>query len=124
MVCPIYVIIKVNNVNFLALLLRAGYLLIQLGSVPTENVYVILLQNIVDIAVCLAMFGFLGYIFAYGTDAFIGFIGWYVWIGSPKADLDAALVGLYVVDNFTKVLDSLVHQILTSFLFIRLCILM
>lgn len=71
--------------------------MVQLGSIPIENVYIILLQNIVDIAVCIASFGLVGYILAFGYDFLNGAIGHGMWITSEDADLDNAILGLYLI---------------------------
>lgn len=75
------------------LLLRAGYILVQIGSIPTENVYVIVLHNIVDIAVSVASFGLIGFTLAYGQDAGMGLIGYKPWILYDSVDLDDAVFG-------------------------------
>lgn len=75
------------------LLLRAGYLLIQIGSIPTENVYVILLHNVVDIAVSVASFGLVGFMLAYGNDTFNGLVGYNTWIVSNSVDHDEIALG-------------------------------
>lgn len=79
------------------LLLRAGYILVQIGSIPTENVYVILLHNLVDIAVSVASFGLIGFTLAYGHDTFSGLVGYKLWIVSDSIDLDEALFGKHLI---------------------------
>lgn len=75
------------------LLLRAGYILIQIGSIPVENVYIILLNNLVDIAVTVCSFALLGYMLAFGKDTVKGYVGYNSWIGSSDFDYDNAIFG-------------------------------
>lgn len=75
------------------LLLRGGYVLIQFGSIPTENVYFILLHNVVDISVSVAAFGLVGFSIAFGQDKLNGTIGYGEWIGSEEADYDSFIMG-------------------------------
>lgn len=82
-----------NYKSIIVLFLRAGYILVQLGSVPTENVYVILLQNIVDISVSVVSFGLVGFIFSFGYDGWNGLIGHGMWISSQSVDMDKAILG-------------------------------
>ncbi|KAF2905560.1 hypothetical protein ILUMI_00608 [Ignelater luminosus] len=97
----------------LVLLLRAGFVLVQLGSIPIENVYIILLQNIVDIAVCIASFGLIGYILAFGYDVLNGTVGHGMWIISDSADLDNAILGfsasIIATGIITTILAGRVH---------------
>lgn len=78
------------------LLLRVGSILVQIGCIPTENVYVILQNNVIDIAVALISFGLVGFILASGGDAASGAIGTKGWIASDSANLDSAIVGKYI----------------------------
>lgn len=75
------------------MLLRAGYVLIQLGSIPTENVYVVLLQNVVDIGVSMLSFGLLGYMLAFGPTQYNGLFGYKTWIGAMEIDTEGAIAG-------------------------------
>lgn len=76
-----------------ALLLRAGFVLIQIGCVPTDNVCIILLQNIVDLIVACLSFGLLGFQFAYGKNSAHRALGYGSWISSEYAELDNGVHG-------------------------------
>lgn len=67
--------------------------MVQIGCVPTENVYAILLNNVIDIAVAIVCFGLVGYILASGYDTMGGIVGTKVWIASDSANLDRAVTG-------------------------------
>lgn len=92
-----------NNRLLLALLLRAGFVFIQLGSIPIENVYLILLQNIVDISVSTASYGLLGYFLSFSSDSFYGLIGNSTWLTSANANYDNAIIGTYVITFLNNV---------------------
>lgn len=77
----------------LALLLRLGFLCIQIGCIPTENIYIILMQNLLDIFIALSSFGLLGFIFAYGKESLGGIIGYGSWISSKNASLTEGVRG-------------------------------
>lgn len=76
-----------------ALLLRVGFLFVQIGCVPTENINVILMQNVLDMFVTLSSFGILGFVFAYGKKSFFGVIGYGSWISSKNATLNEGVRG-------------------------------
>lgn len=77
---------------FLVVLLRVGFALIHVGSVPVNNVNLILLQNIVDVAWVTIAFVLIGFIVAYNGDI-NGAIGEGYWIGDATVDKDEAIVG-------------------------------
>ncbi|XP_060536124.1 putative ammonium transporter 1 [Cylas formicarius] len=58
------------------LLLRIGFLLVQMGSIPIENVYVIVFHNVVEIAVAILSYGFAGYQLSFGDRTFYGFVSY------------------------------------------------
>lgn len=76
-----------------ALLLRVGFIFIQIGCIPTERVYLMLMQNILDIFVTLPSFGLLGFMIAYGKKSFKGIIGYGSWISSEDAPLNEGVRG-------------------------------
>lgn len=76
----------------LTILLRVGFLLVQIGSVPVGNVNLILLQNIVDFCTVTAVSILIGFVVAFGGDM-AGIIGEGIWIGDSKANVNEALVG-------------------------------
>lgn len=67
--------------------------MVQIGCIPTENVYIILQNNVIDVAVTLLSFGLVGFILACGVDTLSGAVGTKVWIASDSANIDDALVG-------------------------------
>lgn len=69
--------------------------MIQLGCIPTENVYLILLHNVVDLTVSITAYGLLGYIIAYGNDMFNGILGFGLWINSEDANYENFLFGKF-----------------------------
>ncbi|XP_076659364.1 amt-2-like protein [Halictus rubicundus] len=76
----------------LVILLRIGFVLIHVGSVPVNNVNLILLQNIVDICWVTLAYSLVGYLIAYNGDR-NGLVGEGYWIGDPVVDKDEALIG-------------------------------
>lgn len=76
-----------------ALLLRVGFIFIQIGCIPTDNVYLLLMQNVLDIFVTLASFGLLGFMFAFGKESFWGVFGYGSWIASENALLNEGVRG-------------------------------
>ncbi|KAK4879003.1 hypothetical protein RN001_007149 [Aquatica leii] len=52
----------------LVLMVRAGFVLVQIASIPSSNVFLIIYQNIIDIALSIASFGSVGYVIAFGDD--------------------------------------------------------
>ncbi|KAF5294080.1 hypothetical protein FQA39_LY13554 [Lamprigera yunnana] len=96
------------------LLLRAGFVLIQLGSIPSANVYVILYQNVVNIATTIASFGSIGYTIAFGEDlkGVIGYNKWFIYANS--SDINNAIVGflatLIATGIITTVICSRMHS--------------
>lgn len=79
--------------GILALLLRAGLVFIQTGSIPTDSVPVMLMQNVLDIFVTSASFGLPGFMVAYGKTSFWGVLGYGSWISSEGAVLNEAVRG-------------------------------
>lgn len=75
----------------LTILLRVGFLLVQIGSVPVGNVNLILLQNIVDFCAVTMVSILAGFVVAFNGDIH-GFLGEGVWIGDIKANINEALV--------------------------------
>nr|XP_033340735.1 ammonium transporter 1 member 3-like [Megalopta genalis] len=76
----------------LVILLRIGYVLIHVGSVPVNNINLILLQNIVDVCWVTISYCLIGYLIAYNGGS-NGIVGDGLWIGDPTADKDEALIG-------------------------------
>lgn len=76
----------------LVILLRAGYVLIHIGSVPVNNINLILLQNIIDICWITMVYSLLGIIIAYTGDVH-GVIGAGHWIGDHDVDKDELITG-------------------------------
>lgn len=80
----------------LAILLRIGFVLVQIGSVPVNNVNLILLQNLVDFSCVTVMYFLTGFLVAYNGDV-AGLIGGGYWIGDPTIDRNEAIVGWQAV---------------------------
>ncbi|XP_043259745.1 ammonium transporter 2-like [Colletes gigas] len=76
----------------LVILLRIGFVLIHVGSVPVNNVNLILLQNIIDVCWVTVAFIMIGFIIAYNGDV-SGTIGEGYWIGDGTVDKDEAIIG-------------------------------
>lgn len=66
----------------IVLLLRVGLILIQIGTIPTHNVYRILFQNVVDMGVCLLSYGVVGFTLNFGSESLEGVVGHGTWIDS------------------------------------------
>ncbi|KAL1490661.1 hypothetical protein ABEB36_013320 [Hypothenemus hampei] len=75
------------------LLLRIGFILIQAGSIPVENSFMIIFRNIVEIAVTIFSYAFIGYYLSFGTKTFYGIMNYSGYIGNEKADLSSAALG-------------------------------
>ncbi|XP_024876552.1 uncharacterized protein LOC112457621 [Temnothorax curvispinosus] len=80
----------------LTVLLRIGFVLVQIGSVPVNNVNLILLQNTVDLCCVTVMYFLTGFLVAYNGDV-AGLIGAGHWIGDPAIDRNEAIVGWQAV---------------------------
>lgn len=76
-----------------AFLLRLGFIFIQIGCIPTEDIYLVLVQNVLDIFVTLSSFGLLGFMFAYGKETCWGIVGYGSWIASEGAPLNEGVHG-------------------------------
>ncbi|XP_046142151.1 putative ammonium transporter 1 [Osmia bicornis bicornis] len=76
----------------LVVLLRAGFVLIHIGSVPVNNVNLILLQNIVDFCWVTIVYFLLGTVIAYNGDV-NGVVAEGYWIGDVIVDKDEAIIG-------------------------------
>ncbi|XP_012261226.2 putative ammonium transporter 1 [Athalia rosae] len=76
----------------LTILLRVGFLLVQIGSFPVGNVNLILLQNVVDFCAVTVAHILLGFVVAFSGDI-AGVIGEGIWIGDGKANLNEAMMG-------------------------------
>ncbi|XP_012272380.1 ammonium transporter 1 member 3-like [Orussus abietinus] len=78
------------------ILLRIGFLLIQVGSVPVTNVNLILLQNIVDLCATSFFYILVGYVISFNGDIG-GLIGRGYWIGDVDVDKEEAVIGWQAV---------------------------
>ncbi|XP_053980673.1 uncharacterized protein LOC128877413 [Hylaeus volcanicus] len=76
----------------LVILLRVGFVLVHVGSVPVNDVNLILLQNIVDVCWVTITFVLIGFIIAYNGDV-NGLTGEGYWIGDATVDKDEAIIG-------------------------------
>ncbi|XP_032681918.1 putative ammonium transporter sll1017 [Odontomachus brunneus] len=80
----------------LVILTRIGFVLVQIGSVPVNNVNLILLQNVVDLCCVTVIYFLTGFLIAYNGDL-AGLTGQGRWIGDPTIDKDEAIVGWQAV---------------------------
>lgn len=80
----------------LVILLRVGFVLVQIGSVPVNNVNLIFLQNVVDLCCVTVMYFLTGFLIAYNGDL-AGLVGEGYWIGDPTIDKNEAIVGWQAV---------------------------
>jgi len=80
----------------LTILLRAGFVLVQLGSMPINNVNLILLQNAADFCCVTLMYFLTGLLIAYNGDVG-GLIAEGYWIGDPMVDRNEAITGWQTV---------------------------
>ncbi|XP_025830136.1 ammonium transporter 2-like [Agrilus planipennis] len=122
---------KTQNVFqvFSALILRGGFILIQLGSIPTEDISTILMQNVVDVAVSLLSFISIGFIFAFGDKSKTGVVGYGSWISlrtkqAQRAAIlgcTASLIGSSVKTTLLSARLHFVAYLLSSFLYSGFC---
>ncbi|XP_044764583.1 putative ammonium transporter 1 [Coccinella septempunctata] len=86
-----------NTVTYIrlttVLLLRAGYVLIQIGSIPINDVYSLILHNILDITVTICSYGLVGYMFSLGQESLGGFMGSSTSLSAGYPDLDSLIHG-------------------------------
>lgn len=73
--------------------MRAGFVLVQLGSIPSENVFAILSHNVLDVSICILSFTFVGFMFAYGDRSLGGVLAYGQWIGSNDVNFEHATHG-------------------------------
>lgn len=76
----------------LTILLRIGFLLVQIGSVPVTNVNLIMLQNVVDFSCVTLAYVLAGFVIAYTGDL-NGLMGEGHWIGHASTDKEEAIIG-------------------------------
>lgn len=80
----------------LTVLLRIGFALVQIGSVPVDNVNLMLLQNAIDLCCVTVMYFLTGFLVAFNGDV-VGLIGAGRWIGDPTIDRNEAIAGWQAV---------------------------
>lgn len=76
----------------LAMILRIGFLLVQVGNIPITDVNLILLHNIVDLCWVSLIYFLAGSTIAFTGDIY-GVIGGGYWIGDSKSDKIAIMRG-------------------------------
>lgn len=76
------------------ILLRIGFVVVQVGNVPIDNVNLILLQNAIDLCCITVIYFLMGFLVAYNSA---GLIGAGYWIGDPTIDKNEAIVGWQAV---------------------------
>ncbi|XP_069674263.1 ammonium transporter 3-like [Periplaneta americana] len=90
----------------LTLLLRAGFVLIQIGCIPITDVQMILLHNIIDIASGSTAYFIVGYILSFGHNA-DGINGRESWIISNDVDLNNGILGWAAVTTATAIFTTM-----------------
>ncbi|XP_072401199.1 putative ammonium transporter 1 [Diabrotica undecimpunctata] len=75
----------------LVLLCRLGFVLVQLGTIPVENVYRITFYNIFEIGNTILSYLLLGYMISFGKSSFNGWVGY---SNDFSYNLDMAIFGL------------------------------
>ncbi|XP_017773166.1 PREDICTED: ammonium transporter 3-like [Nicrophorus vespilloides] len=86
--------VKLNILFVVVMLFRAGSLLVQIGTFPTENVYNIIFQNVVTFSISVISFALFGYTLAYGRQDFCGFFSFGSWIDSVDVNYERAIYGI------------------------------
>lgn len=97
---------------FLACLARIGFTLVQIGCVPTGSVYLIILQNVLDVIASLLCFFIIGYAIAFGENSFHGIFSYKLNPEMYKTHLNELTKGFGAC--------LLAHGILTTFVAGRL----
>ncbi|XP_068967622.1 uncharacterized protein [Bombus flavifrons] len=87
----------------LVILLRIGFVLIHIGSVPVNNVNLILLQNIIDFCWVTIVYALVGIVIAYTGDI-KGLLGEGHWIGDEIVDKDEIIIGWSAVSIAAAIL--------------------
>ncbi|CAG9767528.1 unnamed protein product [Ceutorhynchus assimilis] len=97
------------------LLLRIGFILVQVGSIPVENAFMIIFRNILEIAVVIFSYGFMGFYLSFGKKSFYGIINYDGYIGDKDADLSSAALGFSACLLATAITSSMfiarLHQV-------------
>lgn len=63
-------------IPFTVLISRLGFILLELGSIPIENVYKIIFYNLLEIANAIVAYALIGYMFSFGKWSVQGIIGY------------------------------------------------
>lgn len=66
----------INVILFSVFISRLGFILIELGSIPIENVYKIIFYNILEISNSIVSYALIGYMLSFGKYSFKGVIGY------------------------------------------------
>ncbi|KAJ8982071.1 hypothetical protein NQ317_001480 [Molorchus minor] len=91
--------------NEAAMILRIGFVLMQIGSIPVENIYKIIYHNVVDIAVAMVSFSTLGILFSFGSKSTGAIAYWDDWnkatdFSGNAAGFAAVLIGSAEMSTF------------------------
>ncbi|CAH1117835.1 unnamed protein product [Phaedon cochleariae] len=73
------------------LISRLGFIIIQMGSIPIENIYRIIFYNIFEIGNAIASYALVGFILSFGNMTLRGWIGY---SSSLSYNLDEAILGI------------------------------
>lgn len=91
---------------FAVLLSRAGFILIQSGSIPTENSYNLILQNIVEFSITTGSYGLFGVLLSFGSQSYYGFIGYGPW-DYTQMDSERIIFGRWPIYMFVVIVSFL-----------------
>lgn len=69
-----------------AILSRIGFILVQIGCVPVEDIYILVLENLLDFLTVLLTYGFLGHYIAYGQEEFLNILHYRTDFNDPELE--------------------------------------
>ena len=89
----------------LTFLLRIGFILIQIGSVPVTNINLILLQNVIDFSCVTVVYIIAGFVISYTGDL-KGLMGEGHWIEQEETNKEETLIGWQAVVTASAICTS------------------
>ncbi|KAG5890968.1 hypothetical protein JTB14_028646 [Gonioctena quinquepunctata] len=103
------------------LISRIGFILIQLGSIPVENVYRIIFYNFFEIANVVISYCLIGFIFSFGRMSLKGWIGYSSTLSFSLDEaivgISACLIGTAQISTFLVGRLHLMASVITTFLY-------
>ncbi|XP_023022420.1 ammonium transporter 2 [Leptinotarsa decemlineata] len=103
------------------LISRIGFILIQLGSIPVENVYRIIFYNFFEIANVILSYILIGFVFSFGRLSLKGWIGYSSSFSNSLDEagvgISACLIGTAQISSFLVGRIHLMASIITTFLY-------